>query len=129
LELVLAFAPTGGADYAPASDNSNDSDETPFVPRFKSNFFHVDSYGKTCFSSTEAKLATERVKEIQLLKKIETSINTLDLHLPQSKSSVNSFFCNESVYGEMVIEKNTRITCSTYMHTPYFVYNMHRLDI
>jgi hypothetical protein len=76
---------------------------------FESEFFHVDSAGKTCFSSKEAELTAARIREMQLLRHIKGAINGLDLHLPQQKSNVNSHFCNESVYGEMKVVMVTGI--------------------
>jgi hypothetical protein len=43
-------------------------------PDFRTDYFHVDSNGNTCFSAAEAKLATTRVREMRLLDHIKVWI-------------------------------------------------------
>jgi hypothetical protein len=75
----------------------------PYIPSFRSDFFDVDSYGNTCFSAVEAARSAGRLKELRLLKHVNGVINALDLQLPQTRSDVTAFFCNESVYGQMKV--------------------------
>jgi hypothetical protein len=103
---IRAFDSSAGTGSATSTKKKQSTPSTkrqkqPFVPDFDSDYFHIDSKGNTCFSASEASLAAERVRAMNLLRYAKASINSLDLHLPQVSSTMSTEFCNESVYGKV----------------------------
>lgn len=62
--------------------------------------FHVDEFGATCFSASEAVAASEYLAKSKFIAAIQSRIASTKFSMPQRKSSEDVNFCNESVYGQ-----------------------------
>ena len=61
--------------------------------------FHINEFGATCFSATEAAAASEYLTKSKFIAAIQSRIASTKFSMPQRKSDANVNFCNESVYG------------------------------
>lgn len=61
--------------------------------------FHLDAYGKTCFSEAEAEQASDRIVQMRLDERVKACLQRKRFLLPQQNRAFNAHFCNESVYG------------------------------
>ena len=78
------------------------------------NLFHLDSYGKACFSADEAEAASDYLASIQFDERIKACLQRKRFVLPQQERYVATGFCNETVYGKM----NLLEVSLTKQHTP-----------
>lgn len=64
-------------------------------------YFHVDGAGKTCFTKEEAERTSNVIVKSKLVELVKSHIKKLPFELRQRKETVEHFFCNESVYGNL----------------------------
>ena len=76
-----------------------------------SAFFHVDAAGNACFSAEEARRASRRVIEMDLVERVKVTLNQTEFVLPQEQVDKSTFFCNESVYGKAKVLMVTGLVC------------------
>ncbi len=99
------FSKTERSDYLLASEDAG-YDELPncrVLPgggdvafTFPRAFFHLDSHGASCFTLQEAQQASEHLKRMEFLERVQARIAETDFLVP-AKMSGSRHFCNEDV--------------------------------
>ena len=89
--------------YLPGSDAGGNADDhgEDHAEEDAGLLFHRDADDKTCFTEQEAYRASEHIAAMALDERVKSALNQQRFELPQQTEEVQSFFCNESVYGKL----------------------------
>ena len=91
----LIYLP-GGDDFGDGPGSAPVADDTQ-----PPALFHRDSHGMTCFSISEAAAASEHIAAMELDRRVQECLQRKRFELTQQSGAVQTFFCNESVYGNL----------------------------
>ena len=82
--------------YLPGLDQEENADDG-------TSLFHYNDQGEVAFTEKEAERASDFVASFGLEERVKSSLQKKRFVLPQTTNTVNTHFCNESVYGNVNI--------------------------
>ena len=70
--------------------------------QYRGPFYNLDSDGTLCLEHRHLKLVKDKMKEIDLVKKVKALLPTVKIETKQ-KGSYDDFMCNEQIYGSTTL--------------------------